>query len=268
MSQGDPAPARGTGFRHGVDHGPPFWPGLTGAGAGAGSAADPRPPAPAGTGPVGMLPPGTGPTGVPPGPYGTPPPRPTRPPSIPFTVIGVLFSAGVIVLAVWLVGMVIGGFRASLGWSGTSGTFTASVCEHQSGSRGGGHDRCSGTFRSADGAIVDTGAIADVRPNFTSGESEKLQRKPDGDYVETRAADAWEDAFVIFLMVGIAAWLLFLPCAAVGKVRVEKGVPLRSNPQPWGTLLPLLAWTGLGFVALSCLTLFAMLLFLLISALV
>ncbi|WP_433182428.1 hypothetical protein [Actinoallomurus sp. CA-150999] len=85
------------------------------------------------------------------------------------------------------------------------------------------------------------------------GRPTTLRRKPDGRYAQTGAAIAVLDAAGVLGIVSLAALALLVLCVMPRSVRVENDVPLSSNPQPWGTLIPLLLGVFAGFLALAAL---------------
>ncbi|WP_043263051.1 hypothetical protein [Streptomyces sp. CT34] len=71
---------------------------------------------------------------------------------------------------------------------------------------------------------------------------------------------------VIFGILSGAALLLLFLCAMPRRVSVEKGVPLRSNPQPWDALLLALSRLSAG-AAVAAIASFALFFVLLIAEL-
>src|SRR5262249_41602264 len=85
------------------------------------------------------------------------------------------------------------------------------------------------------------------------GRPTTLRRKVDGGYAQSGAANAALDLAGVLGIVSLAALALLVLCIMPRSVRVENDVPLSSNPQPWGTLIPLLLGVFAGFLALAAL---------------
>jgi hypothetical protein len=171
--------------------------------------------------------------------------RPTR------TAAGALVAIGVIVLAVWLEFFPINGFRYAAGFSGTPGTFTAAHCRTYGSGRGS-RRVCTGTFTPENGGPADPAAqITNARVHV--GRPATLRRKAGGGYAQTGAAIAVLDLAGVLGIVSLAALALLVLCIMPRRVRVETDVPLSSNPQPWGTLIPVLLRVFAGFLAAAAL---------------
>ncbi|MGK4582657.1 hypothetical protein [Kitasatospora sp. HPMI-4] len=159
-------------------------------------------------------------------------------PSRLLTAVGTLFAVGVLALAGWLVRFPADELRYTSGTSGTPGTFTAAHC-HTVGAGKGRQRVCQGPFVPHDGSPTDPAAhITDARVDV--GKPAELRRTDGGGYVQPGVLNAGMDLAGIFGILCGASFLLMLPAAGPRRVKVEKGVPLRANPQPWGTLIPLL----------------------------
>ncbi|MCO6007488.1 hypothetical protein NE236_21145 [Actinoallomurus purpureus] len=171
------------------------------------------------------------------------------------TAAGVLVAIGVVVLAARLVLFPLDGFQYAAGLAGTPGRFTAARC-HSVPAGYGSRRICTGTFVPAKGRPVDGAArIKDSRVGV--GGSMTLRRRPDGRYVQPGPANAALDLAGVFGIVSLAALALVVLSIMARRVRFEVGVPLRANPRPWGTLLPLLIGLCAGFAVAAVLSLLA-----------
>ncbi|MFB7669653.1 hypothetical protein ACFC1R_38130 [Kitasatospora sp. NPDC056138] len=173
-------------------------------------------------------------------------------PSWTLTAVGALFAVGVLVLAGWLLRFPADEFRYTAGMAGTPGTFTAAHC-HTVGSGKSSHRECQGRFVPHDGSPADpTAHISNARVDV--GKPAELRRTDGGGYVQPGASNAAMDLAAIFGILCGAAFLLLFPVVGPRKVQVEKGIGPRANPQPWGTLIPLVFGLFLTFLIAAGLT--------------
>ncbi|GAA5187401.1 hypothetical protein GCM10023322_35690 [Rugosimonospora acidiphila] len=189
-----------------------------------------------------------------------------RPPSVLRTALGVLFSIGVLALATWLISLTVGGFAYATKLAGVPGTFVATRC-HTTGAGKARVRTCRGTFTSVDGGLVDHSASID-NANVDVGKPAQLRRESGGGYTQPRAATAALEVAGTFGIVAGAAVLLCVPCVMVRRVRIGDGVPVGTNPPPWGFLLRLLPGLFAGFLVLAALSLVAALLIGVVGALI
>ncbi|GAA2270684.1 MULTISPECIES: hypothetical protein [Kitasatospora] len=175
-------------------------------------------------------------------------------PNWALTAVGTLFAIGVLALAGWLVRFPADEFRYTSDMAGTPGTFTAAHCHNE----GAGKSRtrqCEGPFVPHNGSPTDPAAhITNARVDV--GKPAELRRTDGGGYVQPGVLNAGMDLAGVFGIFCGAAFLLMFPAAGPRRVKVETGVPLRANPQPWGTLVPLLLGLFVFFGAAAMLTLF------------
>ncbi|GGV02122.1 hypothetical protein GCM10010211_81850 [Streptomyces albospinus] len=185
-------------------------------------------------------------------------------PSLSLTAVGLLLAAGILTLAAWLMSLAWSSFTYHAALAGTPGTLTAAHC-FTVGSGKSTHRECTGTFVAQNGRYTDASAHAyEVRD--TGSSPIRLQLRSDGGYTQPNPPRA---AIVLAVLLGIvsgAALLLLFLCAMPQRVSVDKGVPLRANPQPWGVLLLILSWLSAG-AALAAVASFAMFFVLLVAGL-
>ncbi|WP_345357302.1 hypothetical protein [Actinoallomurus liliacearum] len=156
-------------------------------------------------------------------------------------VAGVLVAIGVLVLAGRLMLFPFDGFRYAAGLAGTTGTFTAAQC-HTVPSGYGSRRDCTGTFVPARGGAVDH-VVRVTATRVHVGGSMTMRRRSDGGYAQPGLSNAALGLAGVFGIGSLAALALLVLCVLPRRVRLEPGVPIRSNPRPWGTLLPLLGWS-------------------------
>ncbi|QHC22791.1 hypothetical protein [Streptomyces sp. GS7] len=185
-------------------------------------------------------------------------------PGLSLTALGLLLAAGILTLATWLTSFAWSSFTYHAALAGTPGTLTAAHC-FTAGSGKSTHRECTGTFIARSGRYTDTSAhVYEVRR--IGGSPTRLQLRSDGGYTQP---DPPRAAIVLAVALGIVsgtALLLLFLCAMPRRVSVEKGVPLRANPQPWGVLLLVLSRLSAG-AAIAAVASFALFFVLLIAGL-
>ncbi|MFK0294903.1 hypothetical protein ACIQU6_31135 [Streptomyces sp. NPDC090442] len=187
-------------------------------------------------------------------------------PSWTLTAVGVLLTAGVLALAAWLMSFAWPAFAYHAALAGTPGNLTSAHC-YVTGRGKHTKRECAGTFTALTGTFTDTSAHLYDAVRDTGGGPMRLQRRSDGGYTQPDPARAALILAVVFGIVSGAAALLVFVCVGPRRVTVEKGVPLRANPPPWGVLLLVLSRLAVAAAAAVALS-FAMFFVLLIGELV